>query len=57
MIVDTCIYVLISQVGILANNELIITLVNRFVVNVVSSVIVIVLFMIFSIRKKEVKEK
>jgi len=53
MIVDTCIYVLISQMGTLAGNELVLQLINRFVVNVVASVIIIILFMIFSIRKKE----
>lgn len=53
MIVDTSLYVLISQVGVLAGNELILALINRFVVNVVAAVIVIILFMIFSIKKKE----
>jgi len=53
MIVDTTLYVLISQVGMLAGNELILQLINRFVANIVAAVIVIILFMIFSIKKKE----
>ncbi len=53
MIVDTSLYVLISQVGVLVGNELILALINRFVANVVAAVIVIILFMIFSIKKKE----
>lgn len=56
MIVDTSLYVFISQAGLLAGNELILALINRFVANVVASVVVIILFMIFSIKKKEVKE-
>lgn len=55
MIVDTTIYVLIAQFNVIPSNELIIQLVNRFVVDVVASVIVIILFMLFSIKKKEEK--
>lgn len=57
MIVDTTLYVLISQVGVLAGNELILQLINRFVANIVAAVIVIILFMIFSIKKKEKTEE
>ena len=55
MIVDTVLYLLISQLGVLAGNELIIQLVNRFVVNVVTTIIIIPLFMLFSIKKQEKK--
>jgi len=57
MIVDTSLYVLISQMGVIAGNELILQLINRFVVNVVASVAIIILFMIFSIKKKEETKK
>lgn len=53
MIVDTSAYVLVSQVGLIPNNELIILLINRFVVNVVVSAIIITLFMLFTIKKEE----
>lgn len=53
MIVDTCIYVLVSQVGLIPNNELILLLVNRLIVNVVIASIIVVLFMLFTIKKRE----
>ena len=52
MVVDTALYFLISQLGVLVGNELIIQLVNNFVVNVVATIIIIPLFMIFSIKKE-----
>ena len=57
MIVDTALYVLISQVGILAGNELVLTVVYRFVANVVATIVIIPLFMLFSIKKEEKKTK
>ena len=56
MIVDTSIYVLVSQVGLIPNNELIILLINRFVVNIVITAIIIILFMLFTIQKKKNKK-
>lgn len=57
MVVDTSLYVFISKVGVLAGNELVLHLINRFVVNVVAAVIIVILFMIFSIKKKEKEVK
>ena len=52
MIVDTTLYVVISQINVIPNNELIIQLINRFVVDVVAAIIIIPLFMLFTIKKK-----
>lgn len=56
MIVDTAIYVLITQVGVLAGNELVLAVIYRFVVDVVATIVIIPLFMLFSIKKKEEKK-
>jgi len=56
MIVDTVLYLLIAEVGVLVADELILQMVYRFVVNVVATVIIIPLFMLFSIKKEEKKE-
>ena len=53
LILDSILFMFISKMGILENNELIIQMVNRFVVGVVATIVFIPLFAIFSIKKKE----
>ncbi len=53
LILDSILFMFISKMGILENNELIIQLVNRFVVGVVATIVFIPLFAILSIKKKE----
>ena len=55
MIVDTAIYVLITQTGVLAGNELVLAVIYRFVADVVATIVIIPLFMLFSIKKEEKK--
>ena len=58
LILDSVLFVFISKMGVIESNELIIQLVNRFVVDVVVTLVFIPLFAIFSIKKKEpVKEE
>ena len=53
MIVDTAIYILITETGVLAGNELVLAVIYRFVADVVATIVIIPLFMLFSIKKKE----
>lgn len=57
MIIDTALYVLITQTGVLAGNELVLAVIYRFVADVVATIIIIPLFMLFSIKKEEKKTK
>lgn len=56
LVINTSLYVLISQVGIIDNNQLILQLINNFVANVVAAIVVVILFMVFSIKKTETKK-
>lgn len=53
IIIDSTFYIMIAKIGILEGNELIIQLVNRFVVGVVAALIMIPIFLLCSIKKKE----
>lgn len=55
IIIDAVIFILISKMGTIPSNELIIQLVNQFVVGVVATVIIVPIFLLFSMKKKEVK--
>ena len=53
IILDAVIFVLISKVGTIPSNELVIQLINQFVIGVVATIIIIPIGLLVSMHKKE----